>query len=95
MVFLVKGNKDSIRYALKRLYVNNEQDLNVAKREIQIAVSSNLFEFISTPIPNLCFFLCVFTEQSDRSQKHNWIHRLKHNTNWKWCVRGVAGYAVL
>ncbi|XP_037048645.1 serine/threonine-protein kinase sel-5-like isoform X1 [Bradysia coprophila] len=40
MVFLVKGNKDNIRYALKRLYVNNEQDLNVAKREIQIA--SNL-----------------------------------------------------
>lgn len=39
MVFLVKGNKDGTRYALKRLYVNNEQDLNVAKREIQIAVS--------------------------------------------------------
>ncbi len=39
MVFLVKGNKENIRYALKRLYVNNEQDLNVAKREIQIAVS--------------------------------------------------------
>lgn len=38
MVFLVKGNKDNVRYALKRLYVNNEQDLNVAKREIQIAV---------------------------------------------------------
>lgn len=38
MVFLVKGNSGSARYALKRLYVNNEQDLNVAKREIQIAV---------------------------------------------------------
>lgn len=37
MVFLVKAN--SVRYALKRMYVNNEYDLNVAKREIQIAVS--------------------------------------------------------
>lgn len=39
MVFLVKGNSGGIRYALKRLYVNNDHDLNVAKREIQIAVS--------------------------------------------------------
>lgn len=41
MVFLVKGNSGSARYALKRLYVNNEHDLNVAKREIQIAVIIN------------------------------------------------------
>lgn len=39
VVFLVKGS-NSKRYALKRMYVNNEYDLNVAKREIQIAVSS-------------------------------------------------------
>lgn len=39
MVFLVKGNSGGARYALKRLYVNNDHDLNVAKREIQIAVS--------------------------------------------------------
>ncbi|KAI4470594.1 serine/threonine protein kinase [Holotrichia oblita] len=39
IVYLVKANNGS-RYALKRMYVNNEQDLNVAKREIQIA--SNL-----------------------------------------------------
>lgn len=38
MVFLVKANSGNVRYALKRLYVNNEHDLNVAKREIQIAV---------------------------------------------------------
>ena len=38
VVFLVKGSS-SKRYALKRMYVNNEYDLNVAKREIQIAVS--------------------------------------------------------
>ncbi|KAF5290296.1 hypothetical protein FQR65_LT11630 [Abscondita terminalis] len=39
IVYLVKANNGA-RYALKRMYVNNEQDLNVAKREIQIA--SNL-----------------------------------------------------
>ncbi|XP_054273347.1 BMP-2-inducible protein kinase-like [Macrosteles quadrilineatus] len=38
VVFLVKGNNK--RYALKRMYVNNEHDLSIAKREIQIA--SNL-----------------------------------------------------
>ncbi|XP_037957091.1 serine-rich adhesin for platelets [Teleopsis dalmanni] len=40
MVFLVKANTGNAKYALKRMYVNNEHDLNVAKREIQIA--SNL-----------------------------------------------------
>ncbi|KAJ1521098.1 hypothetical protein ONE63_002800 [Megalurothrips usitatus] len=39
VVFLVKGS-NSKRFALKRMYVNNDYDLNVAKREIQIA--SNL-----------------------------------------------------
>lgn len=38
MVFLVKANNGK-RYALKRLFVNSQTDLNVAKREIQIAVS--------------------------------------------------------
>lgn len=45
MVFLVKGNATAghtTRMALKRLYVNNEHDLNVAKREIQIAVSHHV-----------------------------------------------------
>lgn len=37
IVYLVKGSGGT-RYALKRMYVNNEPDLNVAKREIQIAV---------------------------------------------------------
>ncbi|XP_064537247.1 treacle protein isoform X2 [Drosophila montana] len=44
MVFLARGNgggsASANKYALKRMYVNNEHDLNVAKREIQIA--SNL-----------------------------------------------------
>lgn len=38
MVFLVKANNGK-RYALKRLFVNSQTDLNIAKREIQIAVS--------------------------------------------------------
>uniref|UniRef100_A0A1A9WKZ0 Protein kinase domain-containing protein n=1 Tax=Glossina brevipalpis TaxID=37001 RepID=A0A1A9WKZ0_9MUSC len=38
MVFLAKGSTGNAKYALKRMYVNNEHDLNVAKREIQIAV---------------------------------------------------------
>ena len=37
-MFLVKASGG--RYALKRMYVNNEHDLNVCKREIQIAVST-------------------------------------------------------
>lgn len=37
MVFLAKG-QGGVRYALKRMFVNNEHDLKVAKREIQIAV---------------------------------------------------------
>uniref|UniRef100_A0A1L8DHK2 Putative serine/threonine protein kinase/tgf-beta stimulated factor n=1 Tax=Nyssomyia neivai TaxID=330878 RepID=A0A1L8DHK2_9DIPT len=41
MVFLVKSNSGSARYALKRMYVNNDYDLNVAKREIQIASNLN------------------------------------------------------
>ncbi|XP_017153509.1 uncharacterized protein LOC108163001 isoform X1 [Drosophila miranda] len=44
MVFLARGNggggSSAGKYALKRMYVNNDHDLNVAKREIQIA--SNL-----------------------------------------------------
>lgn len=43
IVYLVRGNSGT-RYALKRMYVNNDQDLNVAKREIQIAVSCEFFE---------------------------------------------------
>lgn len=38
IVFLVKTNQ-GVRCALKRMYVNNEHDLQVCKREIQIMVS--------------------------------------------------------
>ena len=44
VVFLVKGHakKESSdqKFALKRIFVNNEKDLAVCKREISIVVSS-------------------------------------------------------
>lgn len=40
LVFLVKGSS-GVRYALKRLYVNNEHDLEVARNEINIAKMLN------------------------------------------------------
>lgn len=49
MVFLTKPNGSSgnnVRYALKRMYVNNQTDLSAAKREIQIAVSLIKYEDI-------------------------------------------------
>lgn len=49
LVFLAKGS-NGIKYALKRMYVNNETDLAVAKREIQITVS---------PLLLLFFFVCA------------------------------------
>ena len=40
VVFLVKHVKDSgMKFALKRMFVNNEKDLAVCKREINIVVS--------------------------------------------------------
>lgn len=44
VVFLVKSNNK--KYALKRLFVNDEVDLGVAKKEIQIAVSQNYIKLI-------------------------------------------------
>lgn len=38
IVFLVRTNQ-GVRCALKRMYVNNEHDLQVCKSEIQIMVS--------------------------------------------------------
>ena len=47
MVFLVHTPAGQ-RLALKRMFVNNEHDLNVCKREIQIAVrKSACFVFFS------------------------------------------------
>ena len=39
MVFLVKSSSGG-RFALKRMYVNNEKDLAVCQKEIKIAVSA-------------------------------------------------------
>lgn len=42
IVFLVRTHQ-GLRCAMKRMYVNNEDDLQVCKREIQIMVSSFFF----------------------------------------------------
>lgn len=42
IVFLVKAHGTGNRYALKRLFVNNDQDLCVCRREIQIMVRLSL-----------------------------------------------------
>lgn len=44
IVFLVRTNQ-GVRCALKRMYVNNEHDLQVCKCEIQIMVSRSWFIF--------------------------------------------------
>lgn len=38
IVFLVRSNLDGKKYALKRMYVNNEHDLEACRLEIQIIV---------------------------------------------------------
>lgn len=53
VVFITKpngSNSGNVRYALKRLYVNDQVDLNAAKREIQIAVSIDKVAHIDKPI---------------------------------------------
>ncbi|GFT97321.1 AP2-associated protein kinase 1 [Nephila pilipes] len=53
IVFLVKGT-NNVRYALKRMFVNNDHDLNVCKREITIASSlkghKNIIGFLDSSI---------------------------------------------
>lgn len=59
VVFLVKSSQNGQRYALKRMYVNSEQDLTVCKREIQISVSIIIFLLICV-YADLCMCLCVY-----------------------------------
>ncbi|XP_015920664.1 BMP-2-inducible protein kinase isoform X2 [Parasteatoda tepidariorum] len=53
IVFLVKGT-NNVRYALKRMFVNNDHDLNVCKREITIASNlkghKNIIGFLDSSI---------------------------------------------
>lgn len=53
IVFLVKGS-NNVRYALKRMFVNEEHGLNVCKREIQIASNlsghKNIIGFVDSVI---------------------------------------------
>lgn len=59
MVFLVKAH-NGVRYALKRMFVNNDYDLNVCKREIQIAVSVRSILRFRKPSSNL-LSICLQT----------------------------------
>lgn len=56
LVFLVKGT-NNVKYALKRMFVNNEHDLNVCKREIQIASSlsghKNIIGYVDSSISHV------------------------------------------
>lgn len=49
-MFLVKAQNGS-RYALKRMYVNNDRDLAVCQKEIKIAVSTHLLVMIAHNYP--------------------------------------------
>ncbi|XP_054711849.1 AP2-associated protein kinase 1-like isoform X2 [Uloborus diversus] len=53
IVFLVRGS-NNVKYALKRMFVNNDHDLNVCKREITIASSlkghKNIIGFLDSSI---------------------------------------------
>ncbi|XP_057337940.1 BMP-2-inducible protein kinase isoform X2 [Microplitis mediator] len=55
IVFLVKSSNG--RYALKRMYVNNDNDLNVCKREIQIASNlsghKNIIGYVDSSITHI------------------------------------------
>ncbi|XP_037886320.1 AP2-associated protein kinase 1 isoform X3 [Glossina fuscipes] len=62
MVFLAKANTGNAKYALKRMYVNNEHDLNVAKREIQIASNlsghKNIIGYVDSSITHCSNGVC-------------------------------------
>lgn len=70
VVFLAKGSNGT-RYALKRMYVNNEHDLNICRREIQIAVS--ILSVINVIIIFILTSFLIFLEQFKWSQKYNWL----------------------
>lgn len=58
VVFRVKSQKSG-PYALKRMFVNNDQDLTVCKREIQISVRAVLYTPCYILVCSYC--LCYYT----------------------------------
>ena len=63
-MFLVKSCKTDERYALKRLLVNNEHDLAVCKREINIVVSfhhllANVLTWLNCLHLPVAFYNCL------------------------------------
>lgn len=57
IVFRVKSHHKSGPYALKRMYVNNDQDLTVCKREIQISVRAAVFIVFIFSVLSLFFVM--------------------------------------
>ena len=57
MVFRVRSHQKSGPYALKRMFVNNDQDLTICKREIQISVRTVLFILCYIPVHSYCYLL--------------------------------------
>ena len=55
VVFRVKSNQKSGPYALKRMFVNNDQDLTVCKREIQISVRAILYALCYILVCGHCY----------------------------------------
>jgi len=48
VVFLVRQRNEKRLFALKRMFVNNERDLAVCKREISIVVRRAAFNYLIT-----------------------------------------------
>ena len=69
------------------MYVNNEQDLNVAKREIQIAVSP-LY------LVRNCSMIAI-PEQSQWPQEHHRLRGLQSDGDRGRRVRGPVAHALL
>ncbi|KAH3860606.1 uncharacterized protein LOC127865676 [Dreissena polymorpha] len=68
VVFLVKAG-NGMRYALKRMFVNNEQDLAVCKKEIHIARTlsghKNIIKFVESSVtvaPNKVFEVLILMQ---------------------------------
>ena len=61
LVFQVKGGRGR-KYALKRMAVNNEQDLYLARQEIAITVSQGF--------PTLKNLLAILTDRDSQYQYH-------------------------
>ena len=89
IVYLAKAN--SVKYALKRVVVNNEVDLNVVTREIQIMVS----RFTRDKLLGRHFHLIYFRADDALASESASLHRFHGHSARQQCDRGPATYAIL